>query len=51
MTTHVELREPPLVSGGDGQHGPLEELRRDPFGLMRRTRAECGDVGQFRLAD
>jgi sterol 14-demethylase len=51
MTTHVQLREPPQVSGGDQEHGHLEELRRDPIGLMRRTRAECGDVGQFRLAD
>ena len=51
MTTNVELREPPRVSGGEDEHGHLEELRRDPIGLMRRTRAECGDVGQFRLAD
>ena len=51
MTTNVELREPPQVSGGDEEHGHLEELRRDPIGLMRRTRTECGDVGQFRLAD
>jgi sterol 14-demethylase len=51
MTTHVELREPPQVSGGEDEHGHLEELRRDPIGLMKRTRQECGDVGQFRLAD
>ena len=31
--------------------GHLEELRVDPIGLMERTRAECGDVGVFRLAD
>jgi sterol 14-demethylase len=45
------LREPPKVSGGDGEHGHLDELRRDPIGLMRRVREECGDVGEFRLAD
>ena len=31
-------------------NGDLEELRVDPIGLMRRTRAECGDVGAFTLA-
>jgi sterol 14-demethylase len=51
MTTEVTLSEPPIVSGGDDGHGHLEELRHDPIGLMRRVRAECGDVGQFRLAD
>ncbi|MGQ0831883.1 MAG: cytochrome P450 [Microthrixaceae bacterium] len=39
------------VSGDDGGTGHLEELRRDPIGLMERVRAECGDVGTFRLAD
>lgn len=43
--------DPPLVSGDHGGTGHLEELRVDPIGLMRRVRAECGDVGQFRLAD
>jgi len=51
VTTDVGLREPPQVSGGDDAHGHLEELRHDPIGLMRRVRTECGDVGQFRLAD
>ena len=51
MTVDVGLREPPEVSGGEGEHGHLEELRVDPIALMRRTREECGDVGQFRLAD
>jgi sterol 14-demethylase len=51
MTVDVGLREPPQVSGGEGEHGHLDELRVDPIGLMRRTRDECGDVGQFRLAD
>lgn len=44
------LAEPPMVSGGEEEHGHLEELRRDPIALMRRVRAECGDVGRFRLA-
>jgi len=51
MTVDVGLREPPQVSGGEGEHGHLDELRVDPIGLMRRVRDECGDVGQFRLAD
>jgi sterol 14-demethylase len=45
------LREPPRVSGGSGETGHLEELRSDPIALMRRVRDECGDVGEFRLAD
>jgi sterol 14alpha-demethylase len=45
------LRQPPVVSGGEEEHGHLQELRRDPIGLMRRVREECGDVGEFRLAD
>ena len=47
----TELLDPPEVSGGLAEHGHLEELRSDPIGLMRRVRGECGDVGQFRLAD
>ena len=49
----TELAQPPRVSGeGDpAGTGHLEELRVDPIGLMERTRAECGDVGAFRLAD
>jgi sterol 14-demethylase len=34
----------------DDPNGDLEELRHDPIGLMRRVRAECGEVGTFRLA-
>ncbi|MHB8438896.1 MAG: cytochrome P450 [Acidimicrobiales bacterium] len=41
---------PPLVSGGEPGDGHLEELRHDPIGLMRRLRAECGDIGRFDLA-
>jgi sterol 14-demethylase len=52
MTTiDTELREPPKVSGGDEPDGHLGELRDDPIGLMQRVRDECGDVGEFRLAD
>ena len=39
------------MSGGEGANGHLEELRVDPIALMNRVRAECGDVGVFRLAD
>jgi sterol 14-demethylase len=49
--TDIDLRPPPRVSGDDGGTGHLEELRADPIGLMERVRAECGDVGTFRLAD
>jgi sterol 14-demethylase len=47
MTTAVV----PRVSGGEEEHGHLEEFRTDPIGLMRRTREECGNVGWFQLAD
>ena len=50
MTT-TGLREPRHVSGGEAETGHLEELRTDPIGLMQRVRDECGDVGEFRLAD
>ena len=49
-TTETELREPPRVSGGEGETGHLEELRTDPIALMTRVRDECGDVGEFVLA-
>lgn len=39
------------VSGGQAEHGHLEEFRTDPIGLVRRVRDECGDVGAFQLAD
>jgi sterol 14-demethylase len=48
--TTVVLPPPPAVSGGEHEHGHLEELRRDPIGLMRRVHDECGDVGTFELA-
>lgn len=31
--------------------GHLPEMRVDPIGLFDRVRAECGDVGRFRIAD
>jgi len=51
MSIVVERREPPRVSGGEMENGHLDELRVDPLALMNRVRAECGDVGVFRLAD
>ncbi|WP_127781889.1 cytochrome P450 [Rhodococcus sp. X156] len=47
MTTSVPQR----VSGGQTEHGHLDELRTDPIALMRRVREECGDVGTFQLAE
>ncbi|MFI6429291.1 cytochrome P450 [Rhodococcus oryzae] len=47
----MSLQNPQRVSGGEHEHGHLEELRTDPIALMRRVREECGDVGTFRLAD
>lgn len=47
----MTLPHPPRVSGGEHEHGHLEELRTDPIALMRRVREECGDVGVFRLVD
>jgi len=49
VTTTVDQRQPPRVSGGDDANGHLEELRVDPIGLLERVRAECGDVGRFGL--
>jgi len=46
-----QLKEVPRVSGGEEEHGHLEEFRTDPIGLMKRLRDECGDVGYFQLAD
>lgn len=41
----------PRVSGGEQEHGHLDEFRTDPIALMARVRQECGDVGAFQLAD
>ncbi|MFC8047921.1 cytochrome P450 [Nocardia sp. NPDC057353] len=43
--------KPRRVSGGEHEHGHLEEFRTDPIALMKRIRSECGDVGSFQLAD
>jgi sterol 14-demethylase len=44
------IREVRRVSGGEEEHGHLEEFRTDPIALMQRVRDECGDVGYFQLA-
>ena len=46
----TSIREVRRVSGGEAEHGHLEEFRTDPIGLMQRLRHECGDVGYFQLA-
>ena len=48
MTTTKDVQR---VSGGEEEHGHLEEFRTDPIGLMQRIREECGDVGWFQLVD
>jgi sterol 14alpha-demethylase len=42
-----------VVPDDDSDHdwGHLAEMRVDPIGLFERVRAECGDIGRFRLAD
>lgn len=45
------ITKPQRVSGGEGRHGHLDEMSTDPIGLFQRVRDECGDVGQFQLAD
>jgi hypothetical protein len=40
----------PCVSGGQEEHGHLEEFRTEPIALMHRVREECGDFGIFHLA-
>ena len=47
----LTARRPPVVSGAAANGGHLDELRTDPIGLMRRVRAECGDLGAFLLGD
>jgi sterol 14-demethylase len=44
------IREVSYAVEDDG-HGHLAEMRVDPIGLFERVRAECGDIGRFRLAD
>jgi sterol 14-demethylase len=47
MTSTAGRREPPRVSGGGGENAHLDEYRIDPIALMKRVRAECGDIGEF----
>ena len=49
-STVEEIKEVSFAVPDDG-HGHLAELRTDPIGLLERVRAECGEVGRFRLAD
>ncbi|RSN71025.1 MULTISPECIES: cytochrome P450 [Actinomadura] len=50
VSTVLDDRSPevPEIIRGTGH---LPEMRVDPIGLFHRVRAECGDVGRFRLAD
>jgi sterol 14-demethylase len=48
--TSRTAKEVQRVSGGENEHGHLEEFRTNPIGLMQRVRDECGDVGYFQLA-
>jgi len=43
-------RRPPVASGGLPLLGHLLALRRSPIDLMRRVRAQCGDVGEMNFA-
>jgi hypothetical protein len=40
----------PVVSGGQGERGHLEEFRTDPIALMHCVHDECGDFGFLHLA-
>ena len=51
MTPSTPLKDVRRVSGGEDEHGHLEEFRTDPIALMQRVRDECGDVGSFQLAN
>jgi sterol 14alpha-demethylase len=48
--TSRTAKEVQRVSGGEDEHGHLDEFRTNPIGLMQRVRDECGDVGYFQLA-
>ncbi|MEI6454552.1 MAG: cytochrome P450, partial [Actinomycetes bacterium] len=45
----MSKRELQFVSGAEGEFAHLEEMRRDPLGLMERVFSECGEVGAFQL--
>ncbi|MDT4942164.1 MAG: sterol 14alpha-demethylase, partial [Pseudonocardiales bacterium] len=51
MTTRLDLIPRVSDRGEPDPNGNLEELRTDPVGLLHRVRAECGDLGRFRLAE
>ena len=48
--TAAEVREVSYAVPDDG-YGHLAEMRVDPIGLFERLRAECGEIGRFKLAD
>ncbi|MGN0064370.1 MAG: cytochrome P450 [Nocardioides sp.] len=61
-TAAEHLAEIPLVSAVIDDQSPevpdiikgtghLPDMRVDPVGLFDRVRAECGDIGRFRIAD
>jgi sterol 14-demethylase len=50
----MNIQEVSYVVKDDGaahDWGHLAEMRVDPIGLFERLRAECGDIGRFKLAD
>ncbi|WP_081795256.1 cytochrome P450 [Nocardioides sp. URHA0020] len=53
VTTESAIADIPEVSYvvEDDGYGHLAEMRVDPIGLFERVRAECGEIGRFRLAD
>jgi len=53
VTTESAIADIPEVSYAveDDGYGHLAEMRVDPIGLFERVRAECGEIGRFRLAD
>jgi sterol 14-demethylase len=46
----VNIQEVSYAVPDDG-YGHLAEMRVDPIGLFDRLRAECGDIGRFKLAE
>jgi len=52
-TTESAIADIPEVSYAveDDGYGHLAEMRVDPIGLFERVRAECGEIGRFKLAD
>ena len=51
MSMETGLREPPRVSGGVGRERAPRRAQPRPDRADGRVRAECGDVGEFRLAE